>query len=819
MKRTIATLLTLAMVLGMMFVPAYAETEELPPLPVAEVTELDLEALAADDDEFNDLTYGLRFSTGEISAEDFEAQYEAYADWYADFVLTLNKDVKWAVDDETADGYLAGCYGEYGWIPVPPADKAVTLAANEPVKIMEKAAELFGSQGLRYTCLEVYEAVQVFDCGVYLKPEYLAANPDLQISLELRIYNPENEEENYLIGGETYEFEVVALPTATVTELDTKAISADEENGIDLTYGLRFEADDATEEQVTAYGDWFADFVLTVNKDVTFNAEGTQNGYLAGNYGDYGWIPVPPTDMFIAANEPVRIMATAAEVLGQPGLNYTYNDVLEAVGIFDCGVFFTPEFLAANPDLEVTLELRIYHPEADSVNYVIGDTHSFVTKAETTEDNVEIQGSKLTTGTAVTIQKLDLTSFSGTSNTITLNTNMFVADSSEIVDTITIPATAFADVEALGEDAVLNITFANAANEDITVSLDKNVLAAIQTEVADVQEDTDNLTIKVEKTEDITDAQANAIKDFENKVVYKIVLATDNGAEVSIADAEGDVVVTIPYEESEEYGDVKVKELTADAKLKNADFTFENEAVTLTVADFGKYVIYQESVGGNFDNTIVVRPTTGGSGSSGSVVTQPVTPSEDVETPAEDKKVFADVAEDAWYYGDIAYAIEKGLVNGVSETEFAPDALVTRAMFVTILYRNEGEPATNRSIPFADIDMAAYYANAVVWAQQNEIVKGVSETEFAPDANITREQMAAIMFRYAQYKGMEALTLEENLHFADANEISEYAVSAMNWAVGCGLMNGKSESTIAPQDNATRAECAAILHRFFENNK
>ena len=122
-------------------------------------------------------------------------------------------------------------------------------------------------------------------------------------------------------------------------------------------------------------------------------------------------------------------------------------------------------------------------------------------------------------------------------------------------------------------------------------------------------------------------------------------------------------------------------------------------------------------------------------------------------------------------------------------------------------------------MPFADVDMGAYYASAVIWAKQNGIVNGVTKTEFAPDENITREQIAAIMFRYAQYKGMEAVTLEENLHFDDANEISEYAVSAMNWAVGKGLMKGKSATTINPKDNATRAEIAAILQRYIEETK
>ena len=153
-------------------------------------------------------------------------------------------------------------------------------------------------------------------------------------------------------------------------------------------------------------------------------------------------------------------------------------------------------------------------------------------------------------------------------------------------------------------------------------------------------------------------------------------------------------------------------------------------------------------------------------------------------------------------------------MKGVTDTTFAPNENLTRAMLVTVLYRAEGEPATNRSIPFSDIDMGAYYANAVSWAKQNGIVNGVSENEFAPDESITREQIAAIMMRYAVYKGLDTVTLEENLHFADADEISEYAVSSMNWAFGAELINGKSESLLAPKDKATRAEVAAILHRY-----
>ncbi|MBQ8526795.1 MAG: S-layer homology domain-containing protein [Clostridia bacterium] len=182
-----------------------------------------------------------------------------------------------------------------------------------------------------------------------------------------------------------------------------------------------------------------------------------------------------------------------------------------------------------------------------------------------------------------------------------------------------------------------------------------------------------------------------------------------------------------------------------------------------------------------------------------------------------DTAAFEDVAESDWYYADVEYALANGLMNGTTETAFSPDANVTRAMLVNVLYRAEGELAANRSIPFADVDMGAYYAGAVSWAKQNGIVNGVTETEFAPDDNITREQIAAIIHRYAQYKGYDISVVGENINilsYSDFDSISEYAAGSVQWAVGSGLIKGKTESTLNPLDFASRAEIAAILHRF-----
>ncbi len=182
---------------------------------------------------------------------------------------------------------------------------------------------------------------------------------------------------------------------------------------------------------------------------------------------------------------------------------------------------------------------------------------------------------------------------------------------------------------------------------------------------------------------------------------------------------------------------------------------------------------------------------------------------------------FTDVNADDWYYENVEYAVENGLFNGTTETTFAPNGIITRAMMVTVLYRAEGEPTVTGTATFEDVDSNAYYAKAVVWGQQNGIIKGYSETEFAPDQNITREQIAAIMHRYAQYKGYDVSVGENTniLSYDDFDSISEYAIASMQYACGSGLMKGKTTSTLNPKDNATRAEIAAILHRFIEANK
>ena len=175
---------------------------------------------------------------------------------------------------------------------------------------------------------------------------------------------------------------------------------------------------------------------------------------------------------------------------------------------------------------------------------------------------------------------------------------------------------------------------------------------------------------------------------------------------------------------------------------------------------------------------------------------------------------FGDVKSADWFYNDVKYVYEKGMMAGTAADVFAPNATTTRAMIVTILYRLEGSPAVTGTSAFVDVPAGQWYTDAVNWAAANQIVKGTSATTFAPNASITREQMAAILYRYAQYKGYDVTKKADLSGYSDNSQISAYAKDALAWANAAKLINGVTNTTLAPQGNATRAQVSAILHRF-----
>ena len=186
------------------------------------------------------------------------------------------------------------------------------------------------------------------------------------------------------------------------------------------------------------------------------------------------------------------------------------------------------------------------------------------------------------------------------------------------------------------------------------------------------------------------------------------------------------------------------------------------------------------------------------------------------ENPGTGANPFTDVSEKDWFYGDVMFVYENGLMLGTSKTLFSPHGTATRGMMATILWRMEGSPVPKGKNSFTDVEDGKWHADAITWTAENGIFAGYGKDKFGPDDPITREQLAAIFYRYADYKGYD-LTVKGNLDkFKDADKITDYAKTAMQWAVGSGLMKGKSGNLLDPQGTATRAEIAAMLHRFIE---
>ena len=196
-------------------------------------------------------------------------------------------------------------------------------------------------------------------------------------------------------------------------------------------------------------------------------------------------------------------------------------------------------------------------------------------------------------------------------------------------------------------------------------------------------------------------------------------------------------------------------------------------------------------------------------------VTEPV---EEVEPTVEPvwNNPFSDISESDVFYEAIKFVYENGYMNGMSNDTFAPNEGLTRAMLVTVLYRAAGSPIMDEANPFTDVADDAWYYNAVVWAKSIGLVNGITETEFAPEDELTREQLVTIFYRYAEFLGYDLSIGEDTniLSYEDFADIAEYAIPAMQWACGAGLIDG-ADGNILPQDSATRALVAMVLYGFY----
>ena len=336
---------------------------------------------------------------------------------------------------------------------------------------------------------------------------------------------------------------------------------------------------------------------------------------------------------------------------------------------------------------------------------------------------------------------------------------------------------------------------ANAAKDgdEITVIQNKKLTLNFNAtkSVKVINKTTDNITVKFngvdkEVAKNATETFSYTKSSSSGKTTYKVTTSAANngGVNVSPSSAVNGATITITLSPDKGY---KLEKLTVtDNSGKSISTTKKSDTVYTFVMPASQVKVSASYVK---DDAAVVKPAAG----------------------------FNDVAAAAWYANAVKYAVDKGMMNGVGNNKFAPDGVTDRGMIVTVLYRLENEP-TASAASFTDVASGAYYANAVAWASANGIVTGYGNGKFGPNDPITREQFASILYRYAQYKKYDVSVGEDTniLSYTDAQSISSYAVPAIQWACGAGVMNG-SNGRLSPKSGATRAQAAQLLMNFCEN--
>ena len=289
--------------------------------------------------------------------------------------------------------------------------------------------------------------------------------------------------------------------------------------------------------------------------------------------------------------------------------------------------------------------------------------------------------------------------------------------------------------------------------------------------------DTVQIIIEAVDTSMLTDAQKKAVGD---SIVIDLTVMSGGKVVTSFGDR---IVVTIPYElkNGEDPAGLRVFYLADDGTLTEIACTYNRSisSVIFILTHFSKYTIMYDA---------------------SSVWTNP----------------FSDVKESDWFYEAVKFVSSQGLMNGTSATTFAPDANLTRAMLVTVLYRYEKEPNVTGNGGFTDVPSGEWYTDAVAWAAANGIVNGVGDNKFNPNGNITREELATILYRYSKFKGENPKADGDLSVYLDGAKTSGWAADGVKWAVGSGIITGTSETTVDPQGTATRAQVATMLMRYIK---
>jgi hypothetical protein len=389
------------------------------------------------------------------------------------------------------------------------------------------------------------------------------------------------------------------------------------------------------------------------------------------------------------------------------------------------------------------------------------------------------------------------------------------------------------DIVEVTGDKTYTATFTEAARKyTITSPSATNGTASVNKEIAAVGD-----TVTVTATPD---------DGYElDKITYTYTTTDGETATVDITDAKSfempasDVTVTVGFIEKRAEPvpggdgsdttttphDINIEEPENGTVNANRNEAVENAVVVITATPEDGYEVAGVKVADKNGKEIPVHDNGNGKFSfvmPDSPVTVTITfkVSAGGSEPDHDcpSKNFTDFDPNAWYHEAVDYAVVNELMKDTSPTTFEPATTTTRAMIVTILWRLEGKPIVNSVNPFDDVENGAWYTDAIVWAAANGIVEGYGNGKFGPNDEITREQLATMLYRYAMYKGYDVSAGEKTniLSYDDAFEISEWARPALQWAIAEGLVKGRTESTIVLQGKANRAETAAIFMRFIE---
>lgn len=366
------------------------------------------------------------------------------------------------------------------------------------------------------------------------------------------------------------------------------------------------------------------------------------------------------------------------------------------------------------------------------------------------------------------------------------------------------------------------ITFTLVPDSAVVAEVNGNTYTSLQ-DAANAAKDGDEITVVQNKNLDLTFNTTKSVK-VKNDTGVAITVKF-NGTDKKI---DKDHTETFSYTKPSSSGGSSSGKTTykvttsavnnggVNASPSNAE---KGATITLTLSPDKGYKLDKLTVtdgSGKSVSTVKKSDTVYTFTMPASAVTVGVSYAKADETPS--KTTFNDVSANDWFASAVDYVTGKGMMNGTAANTFSPKANTTRGMVVTVLYRLENQPSTSAA-SFTDVASGAYYANAVAWANANGIVSGYGSGKFGPNDKVTREQLAAILYRYAQYKKYDVSGANSLDGYTDAQSVSSYAVPALQWANAAGVVTGKSGSKLDPKGNATRAEVAAMLMRFCENVK